>query len=85
VRLVLQAGRAAEGLDWERAAQIYERGLELDNLAEEFYQRLMICHRERGNVADAVRVYRRCRENLSVVLGIPPSAGTTSLYNSLHQ
>jgi hypothetical protein len=45
----------------------------------------MICHRERGNVADAIRVFRRCRENLSIILGIPPSSETTALYNSLHQ
>jgi DNA-binding SARP family transcriptional activator len=43
----------------------------------------MICHRERGRVADAMNVYRRCRENLSIILGVAPSADTVALYNSL--
>ncbi|HEX4330312.1 MAG TPA: bacterial transcriptional activator domain-containing protein, partial [Burkholderiales bacterium] len=85
LRHVLEIGHSREASSWEQAALIYERGLELDNLAEEFYRRLMVCHRERGSVADAIRVYRRCRENLSIILGIAPSAETTSLYNSLHQ
>ncbi|MDB5804525.1 MAG: hypothetical protein JWN73_1847 [Betaproteobacteria bacterium] len=85
LRQVLDAGRGWEALCWDQAALIYERGLELDNLAEEFYQRLMVCHRERGSMADAIRVYRRCRENLSIILGIAPSPETTALYNSLHQ
>jgi len=85
LRQVLDAGRDRETHCWDQAALIYERGLELDNLAEEFYQRLMVCHRERGSIADAIRVYRRCRENLSIILGIAPSSETTALYNSLHQ
>jgi ATP/maltotriose-dependent transcriptional regulator MalT len=83
LRLVLAMGRSRETTSWERAAQVYERGLDLDNLAEELYRRLMICHRERGRVADAMNVYRRCRENLSIILGVAPSADTVALYNSL--
>ncbi|HEY4371943.1 MAG TPA: BTAD domain-containing putative transcriptional regulator [Burkholderiales bacterium] len=85
LRQVLETGRGWESLCWDQAAQIYERGIEMDNLAEEFYQRLMVCHRERGSLTDAIRVYRRCRDNLSIILGIAPSPQTTALYQSLHQ
>lgn len=85
LRQVLETGRGCEAIGWDQAAQVYERGIELDNLAEEFYQRLMVCHRERGSLTDAIRVYRRCRDNLSIILGIAPSAETTALYQSLHQ
>jgi DNA-binding SARP family transcriptional activator len=74
----LGARLEAEG-HWEDATEVYERGLEIDNLAELFYQHLMICHQQLGEHAEAIRVYRRCRELLSIVLGIPPSAATEKI------
>ena len=68
---------------WEKAARLYERVLELDPLAEEFYRHLMICHRERGHRAEAMVVYRRCREMLSIVLGILPSPETQAVFETL--
>lgn len=65
---------------WDRAAQLYERALELDNLAEEFHRELMRCHLAQHEFADAVRVFRRCRELLSLVLGVMPSDATEALY-----
>ena len=83
VRLVMTLGRKREQISWDQAAHIYERGLEVDNLAEELYRRLVICYRERGQIAEALNVYRRCRENLSITLGVAPSPDTVSLYNTL--
>jgi len=68
---------------WEKAAALYQRGLEVDSLAEEFYRRLMLRHRACGRCAEAIEVYRRCRHTLSVVLGIEPSSATHALYRSL--
>ncbi len=65
---------------WDRAALLYERALELDNLAEEIHRELMRCYLARRESADAVRVFRRCRELLSVVMGVTPSAATETLY-----
>lgn len=65
---------------WDRAALLYERALELDNLAEEIHRELMRCYLARRESADAVRVFRRCRELLSVVLGVLPSEATETLY-----
>ena len=53
--------------------------LEVDPLSEEMYQRLMSCHLEQGDFAEAYNVYRRCREMLSIALGLHPSKKTESL------
>ena len=66
-----------------RQSALYERALELDNLAEGFYRGLMICHRELGQPAAGLQAYRRCRELLSVVLGLAPSAETEAVRRSL--
>jgi DNA-binding SARP family transcriptional activator len=66
------------------AIACYERALEDDSLAEELYRDLMRCHLERGEPAEAARVYRRCRDMLSIQLGIPPSADTESLFRSIY-
>jgi DNA-binding SARP family transcriptional activator len=63
----------------ERAIALYRATLEQDNLAEELYQRLIACHIARGENAQALNAYRRCRELLSIVLGVQPSARTEAL------
>ena len=67
----------------ERAARMYERGLEFDNLSEELYRRLMLTYQKLGQSAAALEVFRRCRHLLSVVLGVKPSADTELVYRSL--
>jgi len=68
---------------WTEAVALYERALELDNLAEGLYRSLMICQRALGQTAAALQAYRRCRELLSVVLGVAPSAETEAVRRSL--
>jgi len=70
---------------WDEAAAIYERAIELDSLAEEFYRQLMLCQRELGESAEALNTYRRCRDMLSIVLGVQPCAETQALYRSLRE
>jgi DNA-binding SARP family transcriptional activator len=67
----------------DKAMELYQLGIERDNLAEEFYRRLMLCYQTRGDHAEAINVYRRCRELLSVVLGTTPSAQTQAVRASL--
>lgn len=69
--------RHAEAID------CYRKGLEVDDLAEGFYQRLMVCHRRLGQAAEALVVYDRCRKVLSAVLGIPPSPETQAIAKTL--
>jgi DNA-binding SARP family transcriptional activator len=72
----------AEGA-WAGAAELYLRGIETEDLAEDLYQGLMRCYRELGRPAEGLAVYRRLRQTLSVVLGIAPTAQSEALYRSL--
>jgi DNA-binding SARP family transcriptional activator len=69
--------------NWECAAQYYQRGIEADALFERFHTGLMRSYVGAGRRAEALSAYRRLRETLSVVLGIPPSSETQALYRTL--
>ena len=84
-RSVLAEGQRLERSgDFAAARALYERALELDNLAEAIYRRLMVCQRELGDPAGALTTYRRCRELLSIVLNRKPAAETESVRASLN-
>ena len=83
-KLIVALGQVPEReADWDRAIEIYGRGLAMDNLAETLYQRQMYCYAEKGELANALSVYRRCRDNLSIVLGIAPSRNTREMHDSI--
>jgi len=81
VRDVAQSFQRAKA--WDEAAAIYQHAIELDSLNEDFYSGLMVCHRELGKHAEALKVFRRCRELLSIVLSVQPGAETQAVYQSL--
>lgn len=84
LRLILRWGERLQAVgQWKDALEHYQRGLEVDNLAEEFYQSLMLCYRELGLRAEVLVTYRRCREVLSSALGVAPSSKTEAIYRSL--
>lgn len=68
---------------WEKAILCYQKGLEVDDLVETFYQRLMICYLQTNRISEGMSVYRRCRQILSVILGLQPEPKTRSIYLSL--
>jgi LuxR family maltose regulon positive regulatory protein len=70
--------------EWEKAIESYQRGLEIDDVAEDLYQRLMVCYRELGRRAEALSVYQRCRKALSGILGVEPSPKTEAIFKSLN-
>jgi len=72
-----------EAGQWEKALDCYQKGLEVDNLAEEFYQGLMICRQHLGQRAEALSVYNRCKRALSQAFGVDPSFKTNEIYRSL--
>jgi ATP/maltotriose-dependent transcriptional regulator MalT/DNA-binding SARP family transcriptional activator len=72
-----------QNAEQERAASLYRRVIELDALAEPAYRRLMILQGVQGRKAEALETYRRCRQMLSAVLGVQPSAETESAHRSL--
>lgn len=69
--------------DFEKAVECYQKGLETDDLTEEFYRNIMKCNLKTGKRAEAITVYKRCREILSTVLGIQPSPETEAVYRAL--
>jgi two-component SAPR family response regulator len=84
MRLVRKTGLYWEQTqDWNRAIDCYQRGLEIDNLVEEFYQRLMICNWKLGLHAEALVVYQRCQNTLRTLLCIEPSEKTQTIYREL--
>lgn len=70
---------------WEKAMLCYQKGLEVDDLIEVFYQRLMICCLETNRISEGMAAYRRCSQILSIVLGLQPEPETQSIYDSLRQ
>jgi ATP/maltotriose-dependent transcriptional regulator MalT/two-component SAPR family response regulator len=68
---------------WREAIALYLRGLDADSLNESFYQGQMRCYASLDNRAEAISVYRRLREQLSIVLGIKPSSSSEALAREL--
>jgi DNA-binding SARP family transcriptional activator len=84
LRLISKAGEWLEKAgQWEKAIEHYQKGLDIEELSEVFYQRLMICYRQLGRNANAVEVYRRCRKLLSLKSGIEPSPETNAIYENI--
>jgi LuxR family maltose regulon positive regulatory protein len=84
LRLVIRSGEYMKQAEqWEKAIEHYQRALEVDNLAEEFYRHLMVCYKVLGRQAEAAKLYGRCCKTLSTVLGIEPSSEMMSLYQSV--
>ncbi|NOT12603.1 MAG: hypothetical protein HOP23_12335 [Methylococcaceae bacterium] len=77
------------GMHWQGTGQytiasaLFERYLEQDPLAEEFYRLLMLCHDAAGNRSEAVNTYHRCRKILARMQGSKPSEATEILYRQL--
>jgi DNA-binding SARP family transcriptional activator len=75
--------RLEQQLDWDDAILLYRRAIEVDPLVEEFHRRLMLCYRAQERIAEALDAYRRCRDLISITLGVGPSPATEAVYRSL--
>ncbi len=86
IGLVTAYGCSWEGAgDWERAAACFQKGIETEELAEEFYQHLILCHVKLDQRVQAESVYRRCCAVLKHTLGLFPSPRTEELYASIRK
>lgn len=65
------------------AIDYLQRGLDADSLTEEFYQGQMSAYLALGRHAEGLAVYRRLRQNLSVILSIQPSTESEAIHRSL--
>lgn len=86
LRIVSHLGTHYEQTDQcDRTVDCYLRSLDIDDLAEEHYQKLMLCYKKLGRTAEAVAVYKRCCAALSVHLGATPSEKTEAIYSTLRR
>jgi len=84
VRSMASLGTRLEAsASWDLAIECYRRGLEVDDLAEEFYQGLMRCYGMLAQPAKAMLVYDRLRQTLSAELGVTPSSTSEGLARKL--
>jgi DNA-binding SARP family transcriptional activator len=79
LRELLDLGGQLELTDPERAVGCYLKALEVDDCAEQVYQRLIIVYQGVGRQADAVAAYERCRARLSAAFAVAPSPETEAL------
>jgi ATP/maltotriose-dependent transcriptional regulator MalT/DNA-binding SARP family transcriptional activator len=77
------ARRLLDSGDVEAASNLYRRGIETDDLAEELYQGLMLCLMRLERRAEAIAAFRRLRQTLSVTLGVRPSPQSERLFRAL--
>jgi len=68
---------------WQKAVELYEKGIETDALQEEFYKSLMLCYGKLGRKSEVARVYDRCRRMLHLHFGLEPSSGMKALREKL--
>lgn len=78
-------GRLEAAEQWDNAARLYRRAIEIEPLAEKEYRRLMACLLQQGETAEALHVYFRCCEALWAGLGITPSKATEAIRGSLER
>lgn len=84
VNFLVDCGRYWEHRsNWRLALDCYQRGLDVDDLVEVFFQRMMVCYLELGRISEGMAAYRRCKLLLSVVLGLRPESATESIHEEL--
>jgi LuxR family transcriptional regulator, maltose regulon positive regulatory protein len=67
----------------EAAIRLYQRGLEVDPLVEDFHRGLMNAYAELGRQAEALATFERCHAVLVKALGVPPNPETRALAQRL--
>jgi len=70
---------------YHEAAQLYELGLNIDDLSENIYIKLMSCYQLLGRRAEAIKVYQRCHSVIKAHYGVAPSSELQTLFESLKQ
>lgn len=81
---LLEVGRYMEKHGyWVQAMHCYRKGIDVDDLVEVFYQRLIVCCLATHRLSEGLSVYRHCRQVLSITLGLQPELETESLYRTL--
>lgn len=66
-----------------KAIYCYQKGVEVDDLIETFYQRLIQCQARVGRQPEAIASYRQCEHVLGIALGLQPTDETQAIYHSV--
>jgi ATP/maltotriose-dependent transcriptional regulator MalT/DNA-binding SARP family transcriptional activator len=86
-RLLRFLADAAQALEQQlgpaAAARLYNRGIDIDPLAETLYRQLLSLHQRHGQIAAALDAYERCREALLLGLQSEPSPQMQQLHRKL--
>ncbi len=84
LRYILGAGQVwGNRREWHLAIRLYQKGLEIEPLGEALYQRLIVCYRDTGKLAEALNTFHQCQKQLAEQLQIQPAPRTLELYQSL--
>jgi len=67
----------------DKAVECFNRAIEVDDIIEIFYQRLMICLKKLGRRTEALSVYNRCKKTLLYKLRLEPTKQTEKIKQSL--
>jgi len=79
-----KVGQCWENLEmWSEVVDIYKNVLEVDDLAENIYRKLMMCYQKMGRKAEALAVCHRCIDTLSGTLGVEISPETQNLCDEI--
>jgi len=70
---------------WQAATDCYRRGLQVEDLAEELYQRLMACYARLGLRAEALVTFEQCRQALRNAFDVEPSTRTLALLHDIRE
>jgi len=82
IRLVSEWGTSLQARGrWDSAAELYQRTLELEPLAENIHRAAIQCLIAQGRDAEALAAYKRCKEVLARLLGTAPSPLTHAIFD----
>ena len=65
---------------WQLAIEVYQRGLNIDDIAEVFYQGLIRCNINLGEQAAAKIAFQQCEQLLNTKLNTSPSKATLAIF-----
>jgi DNA-binding SARP family transcriptional activator len=83
LRAIGTAGRLLEKQGrLEQAVALYQRGLECDNMVEDFYQRLMSCHFRLCRRGEMISTFNSCCAVMKTI-GADPSSKTAEIFEQL--
>ena len=68
---------------YHESAQLCEHGLDIDDLSENIYIKLIACYQRLGRRAQAMNVYHRCCSVINAHYGVEPCSELQALFESL--